>query len=170
MCKIIQFPINKIQNTNGYKNLVALFEICDSVESCNFYLESVEELYKGGNITEKELYTLRRIGRQKRLVLVTPAQEPQKAEKPGVYTYTPEIGEQKPEGYQMEASQAYYGKHMYIDTPITLKGRGITFLKQYKPDDLYDSRKDGWNHYKVTNLAFKKLKEKYAISIECFLD
>lgn len=169
MCKVIEFPVNRIQNTNGYKNLVALFEICDSVESCNFYLESIEQLYENGSITEKELYTLRRIGRQKRLELATPAQEPQKAEKPGTYCYTPEMGHSRPE-CQMEASRAYYGKHMYIDTPMTLKGRGITFLKQYKPGDLFTNRKDGWNHYQVTNLAFEKLKEKYTISMECCLD
>lgn len=51
MCKIIQFPTKKTES-NGYLNLVALFEICDDVESCNFYLESVEELYNNGNITE----------------------------------------------------------------------------------------------------------------------
>ena len=66
MCKIINFPTNKIQKTNGYKNLAALFEICESAESCNFYLESVKNLYNNGSITEKEMYTLRRIGRQKR--------------------------------------------------------------------------------------------------------
>lgn len=32
MCQIIQCPTNKIENTNGYKNLVALFEICDTIE------------------------------------------------------------------------------------------------------------------------------------------
>ena len=167
MCKIIQFPVKE---SNGYKNMVALFEICDTVESCNFYLESVEQLFQNDSITEKEMYTLRRIGRQKRLKLANPEQEPLRAEKPGTYTYTPEMGQQKPAGCQMEASRAYYGKHMYIDTPMTLKGRGITFLKQYKPGDLYDSRKDGWNHYQVTNLAFEKLKEQYTISMECCLD
>lgn len=166
MCKIIQFPVKE---SNGYKNLLALFNICESVESCNFYLESVEQLFEDGSITEKELHTLRRIGRQKRLALAAPAQEPQKAEKPGTYCYTPEMGQSRPE-CQMEASRAYYGKHMYIDTPMTLKGRGITFLKQYKPGDLYTSRKDGWNHYQVTNLAFEKLKMQYAISMECCLD
>ena len=37
--QIIQFPV---QHSNGYNNLIQLFEICDSLESCNFYLESVE--------------------------------------------------------------------------------------------------------------------------------
>ena len=36
--QIIQFPV---QHSNGYNNLIQLFEICDSLESCNFYLEDV---------------------------------------------------------------------------------------------------------------------------------
>ena len=67
MYKIVQFPVKE---TNGYKNLVALFEVCDTVESCNFYLDLAETMYRKENITENELYTLRRIGRQKKLNLV----------------------------------------------------------------------------------------------------
>lgn len=66
MSKIIQFPI-KEQPHNGYKNLVALFEVCSSKEGCDFYLSTAEDLFNTGKITESELYTLRRIGRQKRL-------------------------------------------------------------------------------------------------------
>ena len=66
--QIIQFPV---QHSNGYNNLIQLFEICDSLESCNFYLESVEQLFQKGYISEKEMYTLRRIGRGKRLELDT---------------------------------------------------------------------------------------------------
>lgn len=67
--QIIQFPV---QHSNGYNNLIQLFEICDSLESCNFYLESVEQLFQKGYISEKEMYTLRRIGRGKRLELTQP--------------------------------------------------------------------------------------------------
>lgn len=77
MCKIIQFP--KRVESNGFKNLKALFEICDSAESCNFYLESAEQLFESGSITENELLTLRRIGRQKRLSLANLFSEPVKA-------------------------------------------------------------------------------------------
>ena len=59
--QIIQFPV---QHSNGYNNLIQLFEICNSLESCNFYLESVEQLFQKGYISEKEMYTLRRIGRK----------------------------------------------------------------------------------------------------------
>ena len=75
--QIIQFPV---QHSNGYNNLIQLFEICDSLESCNFYLESVEQLFQKGYISEKEMYTLRRIGRGKRLELTQPEkQESQEA-------------------------------------------------------------------------------------------
>lgn len=172
MCTIIQFPTNKISHTNGYNNLTALFEVCDTLESCNFYLEATENLYDGGNITETELYTLRRIGRQKRLELATPKQEPQKADKPGTYIYTPEMGQEKPEGCQIEASLSFYGKHYFLDTPLELKGRGITFIKKYSADDLTAAGqyKTGWNEYRVTKNAYEKLKTQYAISYKSCLD
>ena len=68
MSKIINFPVKK-QNSNGYYNLVALFKICDNVESCNFYLDAAEHLFENDHITEKKLFTLRRIGRRKELNL-----------------------------------------------------------------------------------------------------
>ena len=43
MGKIIQFPVDRIkkeQESNGYRNLIMLFEVADTVASCNFYLES----------------------------------------------------------------------------------------------------------------------------------
>lgn len=160
MCKIIQFPTKE---TNGYKNLVALFEVCDNVESCNFYLETVENLYNNGDITEKEMYTLRRIGRQKRLKLATPEQELTKAEKAGTYFYTPEMGQKKPEGCQMEAGLCYYGGHYWIRTTLELKGRGIT------ENEPVNNNKSIRN-YTVTKRAFEKLKEQYTISMRCCLD
>lgn len=166
MCKIIQFPVRE---SNGYKNLIALFDICESIESCNFYLASVEELYENGSITEREMYTLRRVGRTKRLALAKPAT--QKAETPsktGVYSYTPEMGQEKPE-CQMEASRAYYGGHYFVDTPLELKGRGITpvdtcWTKGCK------KQIENWKCYRVTRKAFEKLQEQYTISMEVLLD
>ena len=108
--QIIQFPV---QHSNGYNNLIQLFEICNSLESCNFYLESVEQLFQKGYNSEKEMYTLRRIGRGKRLELTQPEkQESQEATEPGVYQYTPEMGGAKPD-CQMEASRGYYGCLLY---------------------------------------------------------
>lgn len=162
MCKIINFPSNKIQNTNGYKNLVAIFEVCDSVESCNFYLESVENLYSDGNITEKEMYTLRRIGRQKRIELANPKQEAQEVNGAGTYCYTPEMGEQKPD-CQIEAQMSYYGaSHWRLKTALELKGRGI------KKDNY--NYGDNLNRYTVTKLAYEKLQKLYTISYKCALD
>ena len=169
MNKIIPFPVPQ---SNGYKNLVALFDVCNNLDSCNFYLETVERLFENDDITEKELYTLRRIGRTKRLELAAPAkQDPVKADKPGTYLYTPEMGQEKPD-CQMEASHSYYGGHYFIDTPLELKGRGITFLKKYESKDFVNpnNRKVGWNEYRVTTKAFNKLKEQYTISMELLLD
>lgn len=167
MSKIIQFP--KRTESNGYKNLVALFDICDNVESCNFYLESAEQLYKSGNVTENELYTLRRIGRQKRLSLANPEPEPAKIEVPGVYHYTPEMGQKQPEGCQMEAGLCYYGSHYWVDTPIALKGRGITEIEASWVEGC-QKQIEHWRSYRVTKKAFEKLKEQYCISMECCLD
>lgn len=172
MGEIIRLSDRRKQESNGYKNLSALFQICDSVESCNVYLEMTETLFEKGSISESELYTLRRIGRQKRLELANSPQEAQKAEAPGAYTYTPEMGQQKPEGCQMEARRAYYGNHVFIDTTLELKGRGIQFLKTYSPNDLTRSGqyKSGWNSYQVTNRAYDLLKSQYAIAWESCLD
>lgn len=174
MCKIIEFPVNRVKKTesNGYKNLKALFEVSVSVTTCNFYLETVEDLFRKAQITENEMFTLRRIGRMKRLELANPKQESEQAEKPGTYLYTPEMGQQEPEGCQMEASLSHYGKHYFIDTPLELKGRGISFIRKYSAKDFTDpnNKKIGWNEYQVTKLAYEKLKKQYAISYECALD
>lgn len=169
MCKIIEFPQRK---NNAYKNMEALFEVCDNLDACNFYLATTDQMYHDGYITEKEMYTLRRIGRQKRLNLAEPKpQNAETVENAGLYMYTPEIGQAKPIGCEMEASRAYYGKHYHVDTPLELKGRGITFIKKYTPKDFTNpSKKIGWNEYLVTNLAFEKLQKLYKISMKCFLD
>ncbi len=169
MCTIIQFPTI---HSAAYDNLVQLFDICDNVDSCNFYLESVETLAESGSISEKEMYTLRRIGRTKRIELAHPQQTAVVASAPGVYAYAPEMGQHKPEGCQIEASLSHYGKHYFIDTPLQLKGRGITLIRTYSARDFVDpnNRKVGWNEYSVTRLAFEKLQSQYAISYESNLD
>lgn len=161
MCKIINFPTNKI-HTNEFKDLLALFKACDNVEICNFYLESINNFYTNGNITETEMFTLRRIGRQKRLELANPKQEARKAENPGTYLYTPEMGEQRPEDCQIEAQLSHYGKHYHLKTALELKGRGIT-----KNNGNYG---DNLNRYTVTELAYQKLEKIYKISYKCALD
>ena len=86
----------------------------------------------------------------------------------GVHVYCPELGQRKPE-VQMEASLGHYGGHYYVDTPLELKGRGITELS---PSWYPGSRKllEGWRSYRVTRRAFEKLKEQYPIAMESLLD
>lgn len=171
MAQIIRFTNKNIHST-GYNNFVRFFETCSSVKTCNFYLDSIEILFQRGDISESEMFALRRIGRQKRLKLAQPAErEPVKAEGSGVYTYTPEMGEGKP-ACQMEATRACYGKHWFVDTPVEIRGRGITFLKKYAETDFCDpsDHRVGWNEYQVTKNAFEKLKVQYSISHEVCLD
>ncbi|OMF35283.1 hypothetical protein BK133_11310 [Paenibacillus sp. FSL H8-0548] len=88
----------------------------------------------------------------------------------GVHTYFPEMKERKVNA-QIEAILSHYGNHYFIDTQLELKGRGISFLKIYVPDDfIRPSHKAGWHSYKVTSAAFEKLKEQYSISMERILD
>ena len=161
MCQIITFPTNRIEHTNGYKNLSGLFDICSSVEACNFYLDIVENLYTNGGLTDSEHLSLRGIGRRKRLKLIHP-------EKPGEYDYTPELNRHKPD-CQMHARLGHYGTHYYIDTLLDLKGRGITQLEAHWVNGCTKQIK-GWKRYQVTKKAFEKLKTQYTISMECLLD
>lgn len=88
--------------------------------------------------------------------------------RPGVHAYWPELGEREPE-VQMEARLGHYGTHYFVDTPLELKGRGIT---ERSPSWYPGSRKqlEGWRSYQVTRRAFEKLKERYPISMERLLD
>ena len=91
--------------------------------------------------------------------------------KPGTRVYWPEMGDRKPE-CKIEASLSYYGKHYYVDTPLELKGRGITFLEKLDSKNLtsHAQYKAGWNHYRVTVKAFDLLEKQYPISMEALLD
>ena len=62
---VIQFPTIKQTNSPAYNNLVQFFDVCKSPESCQFYLDVVEISYDNGGLNDSELFTLRRIGRQK---------------------------------------------------------------------------------------------------------
>lgn len=84
--------------------------------------------------------------------------------------FYPEMGEAKPEA-QIEASLGHYGRHWYLKTPLTLKGRGIKHLRTLSPSDLVPQAqsKVGWHEYKVTEAAFESLKSKHRISVEFLL-
>ena len=94
------------------------------------------------------------------------------------YNYCPEMKESKPHHkfYDMEVQASYDYKYQYITTPLEIKGRGITFmgkidLKNYNEYAHKNMKyKEGWNEYKVTNNAFKKLDENYKIVRETLLD
>lgn len=88
----------------------------------------------------------------------------------GVHAYYPEMGERKVNA-QMEARLSHYGNHYFLDTPVELKGRGITYLKTYAANDFIPpNNKVGWHSYKVTKLAFDKLTQQYSSSMERLLD
>lgn len=89
----------------------------------------------------------------------------------GTHVYWPEMGDRKPE-CKIEATMSYDAKHYYLDTPLELKGRGITFIKQYKSCELtaLGQYKTGWNHYEVTRRAFRLLEQQYPVSMEALLD
>ena len=175
---MIQFPAAAVrqsaesQHSNAYNNLIQFFNICTTPKECSFYLDAAETCGKNGFVTESELLTLRRIGRQKRLDLAQP-EEPKKetASAPGVYVYTPEMNEAEPDGIEMRATLSHYGKHYHIDTPLELHGRGIT-----KDDDPPRWRegtreaRENWQCYTVTTRAFEKLKTQYKISMKSYLD
>ena len=91
--------------------------------------------------------------------------------KPGERLYWPEMGDKQPEAF-LRAGLSYDSKHYWVDSPFPLKGRGITFQKQYESKDLTASGQfmAGWYSYYVTKRAYEQLKERYSISIECLLD
>lgn len=155
---IIEF---KPKESTAFANMKQFFEVCTNIDTCNFYLDTVETLAANNDITEREMYTLRRIGRTKRIELAHPVKkEAEPVTTPGTYFYTPEMGETKPE-CQIEAQLSYGGRHYFLKTRLTLKGRGITLSST---DD------NGFNWYLVTYRAYELLKQQYTISYESCLD
>ena len=83
--------------------------------------------------------------------------------------YCPEMGQAKPAAL-FEARLSYYGTHYYVDTPCTLKGRGITEEepRHWKPGSQKDL--EGWKTYRLTKNAYKKLEAEHTIIMEEHLD
>ena len=90
----------------------------------------------------------------------------------GVVGYYSEMGEGRPEAAQIDASLGHYGKHYFLTTRLTLKGRGIEFLKTLEAKDLTDFAQDkvGCHEYKVTIAAFEKICRQYLVAREHLLD
>lgn len=153
MCKIIPFPV---QESTGFINLKQFFEVSGTAKTTEFYMRTAEELARQNKITQSELLTLRRIGRQKSKTL---SQTAAPIVAPGLYMYTPEMGQEKPE-CQIDASLSHYGDHWFLTTKLSLKGRGIRL----------DKVENDTNYYIVTERAFEKLKNEYSISKVNYLD
>lgn len=169
MAAIIQFPQRE---SNSYRNLTRLIDLADNTAALGFYTEALVVGIEEGNFLPGEQEKLTEQIRSKRLDLTRPETRPAvKGEKPGLYLYCPEMGESRPD-CQIVAQRSYYGKHFHISTPLSLKGRGITFDGVKEEKNLTASGKfmAGWNEYTVTERAFEKLQEKYSISQESLLD
>jgi hypothetical protein len=172
MAQIIQFPAKKVKPSTGYNNMTRLIAIADTAAKLNYYMETVGDMEKKGYLLNGEYQKLVEQGRSRQLEMAKPQLiKKQEVNGSGAYSYTPEMGGQKPD-CQMEARLSHYGKHYFVDTPLNLKGRGITLVKKYKKEDFmnHDDHRVGWNEYRVTKKAFLKLKEEYSISMENYLD
>ena len=86
-----------------------------------------------------------------------------------VKSFYPEMGEKFPEAVAGNVTLGHYG-NWYIDTPLSLKGRGIKFIKTYQTNELTErgQYKTGWNSYRVTDLALANLP--YQFAREALLD
>lgn len=169
MAQIIQFTA---AGSNTYQNLERLIRIAESAEVLEFYAKALAVSYEEGRLFSGEEQALSGQIRNRLQEVGRPDQKPaQDADAPGVYIYCPEMGEQKPD-CQIEAQLSYYGKHYYLYTPLELRGKGIVMKGVLEENNLTASGKyrTGWLEYKVTERAFNRLKEKYSISMESWLD
>lgn len=166
---IIQFPQT---HSNIFLNLTQLINLASDNRAVEEYAEIMAVCHEEGDFKPGEIEVLQEQIRARRLENAKPEEKPAVIpEKPGLYCYTPEMGEQKPK-CQIEADRSYYGSHYHINTPLELKGRGITFDRVLESKDLSKSAQYrlGWREYTVTERAFEKLQEQYTISQELLLD
>ena len=86
-------------------------------------------------------------------------------------SYCPEMNETKPEATQIDAQLSHYGKHWFLRTPLTLKGRGVVHLGVETVESLVPQaqHKAEWNKYKVTEKAFDAICERYNVATESLL-
>lgn len=166
---IIQFPQT---HSNIFLNLTQLIELASDNLVVEEYAELMAVCHEDGKFRPGEVETLQEQIRARRLENARPKKKPAVTPtEPGLYCYTPEMGEQKPK-CQIEAERSYYGRHYHINTPLELKGRGITFDRILESKNLSKSAQYrlGWREYTVTERAFEKLQEQYTISQELLLD
>lgn len=172
MAKILEFSKQVQKMSNGYHNLTRLIDLVDDITELEFYAEAAIVGKEDGMLFPGEYEKLGEQIRQKYHELTKPKKmAPQEVIGPGLYIYCPEMGESRPE-CQIMARMGHYGSHYYLDTPLSLKGRGITFLEKHEAKNLTASGQfmAGWNRYKATERAFQKLQEQYSISMENHFD
>lgn len=87
-----------------------------------------------------------------------------------IVSYWPEMGQSKPTN--TDGNLSFCGNSNFIDTPHTLRGRGITLISVHTPQTLTEQGqyKAGWNCYRVTDAALRKLREQYTFAHEALLD
>lgn len=172
MAKILEFPQRVQKMSPGYHNFTRLIDLVDDIAELEFYAEAAVVGEEDGKFFPGEYEKLGEQIRQKYHELTKHKKmAPQEVTGPGLYIYCPEMGESRPE-CQIMAKMGHYGTHYYIDTPLTLKGRGITFMEMRESKNLTASGQflAGWNRYRVTERAFQRLQEQYSISMESLLD
>ena len=108
---IIQFPQ---QQSVAFMNLTQLINLASDNQVVEEYAEIMAVCHEEGNFKPGEVETLQEQIRARRLENARPEEKPAAIpEKPGLYCYTPEMGEQKPK-CQIEAERSYYGRHYHI--------------------------------------------------------
>ncbi len=161
-----------VLKSNAAKNLEQLIDTAECSQSLEFYHGVINASQKKGFLLYGERESLIERLEKRRSEIEKPAQLPQQViSESGLYCYTPEMGQAKPE-CQIEASRSYDGRHYHLYTPLGLRGRGISFgavcsANNFVGDDDY---RIGWNKYLVTEKAFEKLQKQYSICMEVFLD
>lgn len=169
MAQILEFPK---RYSNAYLNLSQLLSMTDDADVLEEYNQVMQMCNGQGHFLPGEYEDLAERLRIRRLDIARPEVKPEiQATAPGLYIYCPERGEQKP-SCQIEALRSYYGKHYHLETPLELKGKGITADGILEEKNLGErSRyKVGWFRYTVTQRAFGKILEKYSVSQESLLD
>ena len=86
-------------------------------------------------------------------------------------SYWPEMGQNKP--LNTDGNARYGGSgHQMIETPHTLKGRGIKFIEVIEASRLNErgQYKAGWNYYRVSDRAYEALELRYTFAREALLD
>lgn len=153
-------------------NLEQLVQAADSTGQLAFYDGTVESCKTNNFLLVGEYERLKDLIRAKRLKI---AEEEKKAAEdvkgPGLYCFTPEMGEQRP-NCQIVAMCSYYGKHYHIYTPLQLKGLGVELVglvSAMTAQELFHME-NNCVEYLVTARAFEKLQKEYSISMECRLD